>query len=299
MASTTVPAYLPAADGRYYRHSGHITVAGVLLGLATGVFGGALLGMLYGWLLQLVPWIIFRLLLPLGFAAMLGAIPARLMRARKVRSLAHGTTVVAFGALTSLYVSWCFWLYLLIGKSEPETTYAHFVGLLLQPQVAWKIAGLVAVDGVWGLSSSGAVRGVALWVVWACEAAAVIGAAVLTARHQLWRDPFCESCQNWCEVQGDSVWVAPMDEKELRSRLEAGDFKFLETSLIQVEGAWAFYRMDVHRCGCRQTQTLSAVWVTVRKDGNRNERVVVDKLRVSHAEAEGLLKLAPKPLVAA
>lgn len=299
MASATVPAYLPAAGGRYYRHSGHITVDGVLMGLAVGVFGGALLGMLYAWLLQLAPWVILRVALAICFGAALGVAPGLLMRARKVRSLTHGVAVVAVGAITSFYVSWCFWIYLLMHQSEPQTTLASFLGLLLQPQLIWKIAGMLAVEGVWGLDKSGPVSGIALWIVWGVEALVVIGGAILAARHQLWRDPFCESCQSWCEVEGDSVWVGAVDANELKSRLEAGDFHYLEVNRIRPEENWAYYRVDLHRCPCRQTQTLSVNWVTLRKDGNRNEKLIVDKLLVSGVEAETVRKLMPQPLAPA
>lgn len=296
MASTTAPAYLHATESKYYRHSGSITVNGVMLGLGTVLAGGALLAVAYAYLLQFVPYVKLRFLLPLAFGAGLGFFPAVVMRQKKVRSLTHGMVVVGVGALACLYVSWCYWIYLLMQASEPQVGWGHLAGLLLQPQVTWDVVKLLAVDGVWGIDKGGAVSGWALWLVWILEALAVVGIALMAARHRLWREPFCEGCDEWCTPESPDVWAGAKDKAELRQRLESKDFQTLSQKAQSPDETTACYRLDLHTCmKCQQTHTLSAVSVKVQ-NGGTSENIVVDKLLVTPAEAEMLRGLGRKPL---
>jgi hypothetical protein len=279
----------PAFGELYYRHSGRFTSSGAAAGLAVGLAAGVALAAAYAYLLIWVPWAALRMMLPIGFGAALGVVPALVMKRQLVRNTLVAMAVGGVASVVGFYFAWAVWMYALFHQAGADIGFVGLLGLVFQPQVAWNIVRAIGQEGAWALKSSGqTVKGWQLWLVWASEAVAVLGFAVLAARYHIAKDPFCETCHAWCKETKGVAWVGPVEKSELKRHLEGKHFGFFETHAVPADEAPA-YRLDLHSCAtCDQTHTLSARYITRRRNGQKDEKLVVDKLRLSSSEAHSL-----------
>jgi hypothetical protein len=251
-----------AAGGAYYKPSGEVTVAGLAAGVGGGLVAAVALGFAYAYLITYIPLIYLNLLCVLGYAVVLGAVPAALVKWGKMRNPAVGMFIALLVALVSYYVSWAVWLSLIVSSDEfslsPLTLAQHPLGL-------WGLLQLVNEKGAWSIGhgyhpskNQPTVSGVLLWVFWVAEALTVLFGSAAMAWKGLTSDPFCEPCQMWCEEEKDVVSVRAADAGEVRRRFEAKDFQYLKTvgPKQRVDTEWC--RLDLHRCpSCGRTNTLS------------------------------------------
>jgi len=300
----------------YYRHSGAFSAGGVLFALLLGLLIGAPLAWLYAWFIHWDPFIYFNLAAGFIFGALVGWISEQRLIASKCRSVPVAVIVALLVGLGAYYLSWAVWLHTVI----PKISSLEF----LKP--ADMLAGMLAVNahGVWNYHGS-IVKGGFLWVVWAAEAALVLGAACYFAVDDMAEATFCEGCETWAKEQKGACTVAagpnpPLEElsklkgyrnfihglkthaSELKQRLEKKDLAYLQQLGPVTAEALAWYRLDLHSCpSCNSTNTLRVTQFRRKIEGKKvrtqtEDKEVLRQLLLSSAEAETVRKLGQKPL---
>ena len=154
----------------------------------------------------------------------------------------------------ALYSSWVFWLLQLsvIGKYS-----AGDFKLLFQPLTVWAVVQQVRGIGTWGTSGTENTRGTELTVIWCIEALTVIGIGFLTTVAVLKRKPFCDNCDSWCNRAEKLVFFPSIFGQDLKQRLEAKDFSFVE-KLVPTSEKFAHIRFDLFSCStCNMLNTIS------------------------------------------
>jgi hypothetical protein len=270
------------AGAVYYKPSGEVTLAGLASGVGGGLVAAVALGFAYAYLITYIPLIYLNILCVIGYALALGAASAALVRWGKMRNPAVGMCVALFVTLASYYVSWAVWLSIIV--SNDEFSISSWT-LAQNPLGLWGVLQLVNEKGAWsighGYGSSSknnhAVSGVLLWVFWAAEALTVLIGSAFAAWVGLTSDPFCESCQTWCDEEKDLVSIQPADSDELKRRFEAKDFQYLKAVGPKHGDDAEWCRLDLHRCpGCGRTNTLSVKRESLQID-RKGKRTVSSK----------------------
>src|SRR5262249_20285307 len=109
--------------------------------------------------------------------------------------------------------------------------------------------------------------GLVLWILWAVEAAVIVGAAAIGASSTMEDEPYCETCNTWCKVKPLVAEFQPCDPAELKMRLEAKDLKLLEGLGAPTAEADRWLEAKLHQCGtCESTNTLTMEMVTAKTD---------------------------------
>ena len=263
--------------------------------IVAALVGAAVLAIIYGVAVVYLPKIgyvklvlIFGCLMVVGFAFAVGGLTGALLKWARVRSPAMIALVGLLAAAAALYVSWVTWETLVMARFGYEVV-PH--KLLARPDGVWSVARMINDTGtiVYGNEET-PIRGPFLWVLWAVEAALVLGIASQVPVRMLRHLSFCEPCDRWCDKHQGVLSVNYGDEAALKSRLERKDFAaFRELGAADMDAAHRF-RVDLddcHRCG--QTHLLSVFRIDVTyKQGNRQEKAVrvLDRLRLTGAEAQ-------------
>lgn len=275
---------------QYYTESGRSSLPGLGLGLLVGATVGAVLGFVYAYAVLYIPLVVIRFLFTLGFGALAGlfaaGLPLRLGKIRNGRVRLLATLLVV---LFAWYVSWVVWVWALLRRAD--VTGVNLLALALQPDVLWQAVLRINEVGAWRLRSV-TTTGVVLWGVWAVEAAVIVGLGTLLGVVGSGAEPFCESCEAWCQ-KAEIGRVAAGDEGELQRRMEAKDTGYLEQVGAPAADAAHWTRLDLWTCPrCSKTNALdaTAISVTVDKEGKNleSQRTVFGKLLVSKDEAERL-----------
>ena len=268
--------------GPYYKPSGEVTVAGLASGIGGGLVAAVALAFAYAYLITYVPLIYLNILCVIGYAFVLGSVAAALVRWGKMRNPAVGMFIAMFVALVSYYFSWAVWLSIIVSHDEFSIS---SLTLAQNPPGLWGVLQLVNEQGAWSIGhgygssskNNNAVSGVLLWLFWAAEALTVVIGSTLSAWHGLTSDPFCESCQTWCDEEKDVASIQAAGSDELRRRFEAKDFQYLKAVGPKHADDAEWCRLDLHRCpGCGKTNTLSVKRERLRIDG-KGKRTVTSK----------------------
>jgi len=242
-----------------------------------------------------------------GFGALIGGVAAWGLRRGKVRNTPVALSVVAIVAIGALYAAWVVWMYGFLRRQETELRLDLAV-IALHPRLLFDLILAVSETGAWqikGVTPTGPV----LWIVWLIEASLIVGIALFVAADPL-TEPFCESCERWSDGKEGIATVADADADELRSRLEAKDFAFLEALGAKKADASSWVRLDLHSCpDCGMLNTLSVKRVTLKVDkkGKESQHVkkVMNRLLLDVPEAARLRRLnerltqaaAPQPAI--
>ncbi|MDD4892140.1 MAG: hypothetical protein PHU85_19630, partial [Phycisphaerae bacterium] len=252
-------------DQVYYRHSGHFSIAGLLLGFLGGVGVGVPLAVLYGVISFYDPIIYINLLLTLGFGLAVAWTAAKVMKFAKVRNTVLACTVALAAMLVAYYVSWVSWVWAVMQSAKQPVP---FFSLLVSPRVMWFLIQAINEVGAWSIGhSESTVSGLALWGVWLGEAVYLLGASVYGAKRAL-SQPFCEVCQSWCAKSSLKFKARTCPADTVRPRLEARDFSILTELGQSPAGAYYWLEGDVYscpRCGQLHTLTVTSVSVTPGK----------------------------------
>jgi hypothetical protein len=289
--------------GQYYRHSGQINLGGVLAALTVGILAGSAMGVVYSAAIIFIPIAKLHAFCCLFYGIALGAVPAVLLKKFKVRNLPISLVIVGTVTLISFYVSWVSWEEMII--TEPR--FPPFATLAADPRAVYEVARLINEHGAWSLGHGATIvhepepmKGMALLAVWVAEAAIVFGSAFGTVRTAVREQPFCEKCERWCSGPVVLRETAFTDVKELKAKLESGDFAFV--AALPVGSGRQFLQFHHHWCAkCKVLNTLSVISRTAvidRKGKVKRDviKTVLNKLLVS---GDDLLKIMPSSTDAA
>ena len=271
------------AQGLYYRPSGRFSFSGLVVMLAFGGVAGVVLGAAYGYLDQFNPIVYINFLATLLFGAGM-ALAARFgVRNGKVRSPLLAALVGIIIGVIGMYSAWVFWINALSVRSK-QAVWAFDPGRL------WSIMQAIAQHGAWSLKGTN-VSGAALWIIWAIEAAIVIGICTVKCRSYA-REPYCEECGAWAEPAFGGLRAGRCDDaRSLRMQLEAGNLGAL--SALPSPTTDRFSEIKLTMCPeCQKVGYLSVAAVTIVA-GRKGKAEKKSKTLVEH------LRLGPAPLAQA
>ncbi len=306
-------------QGLYYKHSGSFSVPGALIALVLGLLVGLPAAWLYAYLIRWNPIVYISFLATLGFGALMGYATESFLEKQRCRSVPVTVAVALLVTVISYYVSWAVWLHAILIENVSVFVF------LLNPVAMWELIQRINAEGAWSIKKD-VVKGVALWVVWGAEAAVIFGTAGYTAAKAMLEACYCEGCDSWtvekngvCAISAGAA-PSPSDKdamktylkgfkergKELKERMEAKDFQYLENQgVADPKAAFAWYRLDLHSCPkCGMTNTLRITRFQHKLEGKTVkaellQNQILRQLNLNSSEAELVRrlqeKLAPTP----
>jgi hypothetical protein len=284
----------------YYRYPTRVPPLAIINALIVGIGVGLVAAAAYAYAIAFIPIIYLSLILTGLFGAVLGFVPAYAMRRGKVTSVTAMVAVAMIVTAVCYCFHWFVWLFAMLHHEVPLTV------LLTHPVDVIDLLKEVNAHGVWSLHKGDSpVSGIALDVVWLCEAGAIFCIAWLVASKQRGETPFCDSCGIWCPAGAKVRAMKAGDTADLRRRIEARDWSYLDTLGPMPEGANRWFSLFYHACPqCGQLHTLTARDTVVSHDKKGNakttSRIIVDKLLIDPAELEQIREqqaVPPKPPV--
>jgi hypothetical protein len=276
-----------------YKHSGRITLFGVTAAAVAGLAAGFPLAFIYAWGLIRISDQHLSGIATLAYGALIGAIVWLVARSGKVRNVQIVGFLAVCAATASFYWSWAFWVSDIFNNIGPERL--NIIGqeelnafaLMQQPHELWELIKLINQDGTWGTMAGHATKGVELWILWVCEAVAVVGTAALTAVTGLQAQPFCEACKVWCPAS-EKLCLSPVgDLAQTKLQLAQRDFGFLQR-LGTGNRNGVHLNAVLHSCpNCQELNTLTLRQTLVPRPRFRSPHVTLaDKLLISRSEAD-------------
>jgi hypothetical protein len=284
----------------YYRHSGHVPIGGALLAGVVGTAAGVIGALVYAYFVLYVPFIYINFIATLAFGVLIGFVTARMAKAARVRNVAVTLAIVLVVTLVSYYFCWIFWINGAANKmiKDNDTTVGD---LIASPRLVWVGVRVFNQTGTWSLGrgSREAVSGWFLTLIWVIEAGAIFLCSLGMAAVAIEEEMYCEKCRCWCGKGRSVRRTEPSDPDRFRRELEAHNLKCL--NVLGPGKNDRYWEIEYHHCdSCDDlhAMTLTDHTVTHDKKGNASDktRVVVDKLLLSAAEAQELLKPRPAPV---
>lgn len=286
------------ASAPLYRHSGKVSLVGLLSGAAATFVGAPLVATVYSIAIAYIPFIYLNAILSGVFGGAVGFGVALAMKWGKVRN----TWLImasAFGAtLFAHYIGWMVWVAVMFFRADAEVP----VVAILFPPTFFEIIGELGSEGVWTIGRSNTpVSGFFLWLVWCLEALIVFGASLFAAFATAEGEPFCEACQSWCRAHEDVLRLTGHAESSsMSSRLLVHDLSVLTEASRPAASDQAWHQVDLclcEKCGGTNTLTLSHVTLSYDKKGNAQTKkdALIDRLLLSNEQASWVRGVASAP----
>ena len=264
----------------FYKHSGAVSVSGLLGGVALGLGAAAGLSAVYAYALNWIPFIYVNVLCTAGFGAAIGGAVYFAARIGKVRNNGVVAAVGLLCALVGVYYAWAFDRMARTG--EPFT---------MDPLLLWDYVLIFNEEGNWsiGRNAKQNVTGIFLWVVWAVEAGVIIALSAWLPYSLMSKSVFCEPCDQWCTPQEDVRRLAAEQSEAVTSLALTGNLAGLRSLPAAPSGAPAYVRLDLTTCeNCTESNYLSIVNViiTTNKKGEESTETkdLVDRLLIAAAD---------------
>ena len=259
----------------FYRHSGKAPLLGLLIIGATGFIAIPILGLIYGYLIFYIPFIIINFFIVIGYLAIISVVLNKAAVSGKIRnSFVIGITGFGFGLLAE-YVGWVAWIAALV--KDPS-----FLFEFLFPQDVIKMIIAIGEVGVWsfrGATPSGAF----LYFIWLLEAIMVVGGITYLTLKAFSDIPFCEDSEVWANKKSTLAVFAPLTNPDQfkASILQGGISAFNEIKPIQ--SGSAFTMLELYECEvCKNFFVLNVKDVKISFDRkgrqNRTEKMIVKHL---------------------
>lgn len=191
--------------------SGAVWTIGLLVSLPLAL----LTSWLYGLILFHNPFVYFSVLLWVGFLYCTAFNLRITARFGKCRSEAQAKTLGVIFGLSSLYLSWAFFLG------------AMFSGLVSSwdmiedPALMFTLIKEIGSEGYYSIFGID-VKGFVLWLIWIIEAIGIILIARGAGRSAIHEEVFCEQCNEWVEETND-VFRTEVPENAVLNEANKGD----------------------------------------------------------------------------
>jgi hypothetical protein len=143
---------------------------------------------------------------------------------------------------------------------EPETGHRGFAGaMLLRARAGQKISN----HGSGGIQ----ITGIGMWILWAVEAAFVIGVA-LSMTAPIAREPFCETCGRWFDRGDTQLRMAPEHAETMVAAVRGGDCETVGRLHATASNPATSIMPRVYTCGdCGQNLADVVVHAAKEKGG--------------------------------
>jgi hypothetical protein len=221
-------------------------------------------GIIYAYALYWIPFVYLNFLFALGFAGVIGAVVAVMALRGKIRNNLFVGIMAVLVTLLGMYVYWAAYAWAVAGIGN--------VGIrAFWPPVLASFGKHLFENGSWGIKNL-TVTGWPLVAVWVIEACTILWISVSIALTHAQR-PFCESCNEWTQVQQDVVRLAATGDEPVWQKVFAGDLPALAEFQPAEREAKQFVRLDLARCPhCEQSRflTVSSVKITIDKKEKEN-----------------------------
>jgi hypothetical protein len=237
----------------------------------------------------------------MAFGALAGAAAGFGLVWGHVRNKTAALAVGAISSAVALYLSWAMWIEAVLERdADNGITWAR---LARHPRGVWYMMKLINRYGTWTFDNGKTpTTGWQLWVVWAIEAALVIGIGIAVTIFVQRLHPYCETCGQWCRRTA-RLYLAPVaDVLQLKGQVEAKNLQALE-GLGPGSKRGDHTHIELDSCStCGQFHTLSVGQVTVRRKKFGQPQVASQKLVrqmiVGAEEAQRIRQLSEKLAVA-
>ncbi len=268
-----------------YRHSGAVTLSGLLGASLVGAGSAPALGFAYAWAIAWIPFVYINFLLTLGLGGIVGFLVGRAATAGKLRNtFVIGVLGLAWGVV-AWYVAWA---------ADARARGAEVAWLVWQPDQLWDYVGYFYENGLWGIGrGDNTVSGIPLGIVWLIEAGVVMGAATFMAMGASLSQTFCERCRCWIETQQGVRRLSLQDaDSRLVERLLGGELS-AAAELPRAGDGEPHLRLDLTCCPtCRESNYLSVERVTYETDdkGSVSEKsdTALDRLAITPRDIEAV-----------
>lgn len=274
---------------RTYKHSGKVAPQAFILMLLAGLGCSIALGLIYGIVTWLNPFIYINILGTFFFGLAVGKTVEWAGKTGKCRNLTWLTICTLFAVGIGIYISWVAWIF-----AASEWTL-----LILFPWDLITVLQGIAQEGAWeifGYTPTGFV----LYAIWLAEASIISIVAVMMCDDVLKKSAFCERCQVWLEQPhsyGPFAALGQAERKQLRAALAQQDYAHLDSLQSLQEGDATFTEVHLQACkSCSDLCLLSVQDVTPSVDDKGNvtfkPEPIVDRLLIradAFAEIEAQL----------
>ncbi|HEU5396854.1 MAG TPA: hypothetical protein VFV81_06790 [Verrucomicrobiae bacterium] len=238
------------------------------LAILVAIVAGFPLGIVYAYLIKWIPFIYLNFLVTLGYGFLLGFLTLQMLKFGKVRNAAVALVTGIVAGVVGLYFSW---------NGHVHSLAAEIPWLLTPTQIGRAIEILYQ-EGSWGIGfgSQEPLTGIPLAIVWAGEAAIIVGLTALISFRGIRETPFCETHECWLD---EKKVIDKLDAFTNPAQLEAfrnGDISPLDEARPRVPASGVFSRLTLkHSRNCHDYCTLSIanVSVTMDKSGKPKEKV--------------------------
>jgi len=275
---------------RFYRHSGKAPILGLILIGITGFIAVPILGLIYGVLIRVIPFIYINIFIVLGYAFAVGFVLSKVAIFGKVRNMFLLGLAGFFFGLLAEYVGWVSWLAVLVG--DPYFLFEFFF-----PSDILYIITLVAEDGAWSISGS-TPTGAFLYILWFIEACVVIGGITYITVTSVSKTPFCEESNAWADKKSQIGAFATLQNKaQFKQAITQGNFSAFNELKLAKDDDMQFTTVQLYECEhCRNFFVINVNEVTVKFDNkgraSTQSKPVVSNLIVTPTQLSTLRNLA-------
>lgn len=295
-ASASTPRSVEAAKlpGLSIPLSSRPHLAGLLLSLLVSLPGIFALAFGYSYSLLLLPFVHLNFILTIVYGVLTGLMIGFALRRCRVW---HMGMVVLAGFLAGLvadHLSWVVWLQ---GYSHWSEGWTGLFSLLFSPLRVWNRLQLLSQAGSWDLGGHVA-KGWVLWLVWSLEGILITSLSFFSVGIDMAGREACEACASEMTNQFGVANLRSQgrDPEELKRRLEAKDFPFLNTLGAAHWNSPQSLMLSFMRCtGCRERNILKASIVTRSGDAKEPEfTTLVSSLPMTSAECDEIERIGRK-----
>lgn len=206
----------------YYKHSGKFECLGIFLMLLFGILSAIIFAGIYATAIIYIPLVFINIFITFFYGTFIGKLVGYGAKIGKVRNT---KIVIAFAVLIGIfaeYTNWVWWIMVYTRKEIGE-----FI-LLLNPSDIFAAMSKLSETGVWSIKGD-TPTGIALYIVWICEAVFIICTAVAAAREVIKDKAFCEDCNCWVKGALGVSNLEPLNNLyQIKSEIEAANFECIK-----------------------------------------------------------------------
>jgi hypothetical protein len=250
---------------QYYRRSLKAPIIGLLFMGFTGLIGIPILAIIYAFLIHVIPFLIVRIVLVLGYPLVCGSILALAAKKGKIRNLTVIKWTGFFFGLFAEYIGWVIWIAII--SKEISLLWKFFFPM----DVAYLIS-IIAELGVWSFRNIEP-TGWGLYFFWLIEALIVVGGTTITTHVVNMDTPFCEECNTWAEKVSNIGVFAPIgDPLKFKKEFEQVGYSTLNQFMPAKTGNM-FTIVQLYECDeCKNFFVLNIKNQTIKLDSKGKRR---------------------------
>lgn len=275
---------------KFYRHSGKAPLLGLILLVLTGCIGVPILGLIYGVLMRIIPFIYINAFIVFGYVFAIGSALGYVAKYGKIRNMFVLGVVAFFIGLLAEYSGWIGWL----------TVMAKDPTFLIEFFLPWDVLyfiTLVAKEGAWTISGTTPTGGI-LYVIWLLEAIAVVGGITYITVNDLSKVPYCEESDRWADKRTQIGAFNPISNiAQFKQSIHHGNLSVFNGLKPSPPQERHFTTLSLYECDhCKNFFVLNVEDVTLvtNNKGKTEAKVkpVISNLMITPFQLANLRKLA-------